>query len=141
MIPPYDSDDFALARFNGWGSLDQSFGTGGKVHTDILGDSDYLEDIALQPDGKIVAVGSAYPWWGSGVDATIVRYNKNGSLDDGTDNDATPADSFGQRGRIIEGFVTVNSFTDVTVQPNGKILVIFPVENSAHLIWDTALQP
>ncbi len=48
---------FALARYNEDGSLDESFGTGGKVVTDFGANSEEINDIALQPDGKIVAGG------------------------------------------------------------------------------------
>jgi uncharacterized delta-60 repeat protein len=58
-IVEYDNEgsyivSFFLARYNPNGTLDASFGTNGKVVTPI-GPSG--EDIALQPDGKIVAVG------------------------------------------------------------------------------------
>jgi len=40
------------------GDLDLTFGTGGRVTT-VIGFQDRIEDIAVQPDGKIIAVGSA----------------------------------------------------------------------------------
>src|SRR5262245_49553369 len=52
-------EDFALARYNMDGSLDTSFGAGGKVTTDFAGDFDAALAVALQPDGKIVAAGFA----------------------------------------------------------------------------------
>src|ERR1051325_2746539 len=51
------TSDFALARYNTDGSLDASFGNGGKVITDIVGFFDKALDGALQPDGKIIAAG------------------------------------------------------------------------------------
>ncbi len=57
------SRDFALARYNSDGSLDTTFGIGGKVITDIAGRADVGEDtgndIILQPDQKVVVVGTA----------------------------------------------------------------------------------
>ena len=50
---PYDS--FAVARFNSDGSLDQSFGNGGKV---LMADQGDLNAVALQSDGKLIALGS-----------------------------------------------------------------------------------
>src|SRR5262249_60035871 len=38
---PSTADDFALARYNGNGSLDTSFGAGGKVATDFGVNDDY----------------------------------------------------------------------------------------------------
>jgi uncharacterized delta-60 repeat protein len=50
--------DFALARYNPNGTLDLSFGSGGKVLTDFgSGSEDLGRAVALQPDGKIVAAG------------------------------------------------------------------------------------
>ena len=51
--------DFALARYNPDGSLDPSFSGDGKQTTDFVGDRDAATGVALQGDGKIVAVGRA----------------------------------------------------------------------------------
>ncbi|MBI4654843.1 MAG: hypothetical protein HY752_07620 [Nitrospirae bacterium] len=48
--------DFALARYNTDGSLDTSFGTGGKVTTAIL-NGNRASALGIQSDGKIVAAG------------------------------------------------------------------------------------
>ena len=56
--------DFALARYNTNGSLDTSFSGDGKQTTDFggFGDPpsrvDFANAVALQADGKIVAVGA-----------------------------------------------------------------------------------
>ena len=50
--------DFALARYNSDGSLDTTFGTGGKVTTDFAF-GDEAHSVAIQADGKIVAAGFA----------------------------------------------------------------------------------
>ncbi len=49
--------DFALARYNPDGTLDSSFSGDGKATTDV-GGLDRAFDVALQPDGKIVAAGT-----------------------------------------------------------------------------------
>ena len=49
--------DFALVRYNVDGSLDASFGVGGKVATD--NGFDQALALAIQADGKIVAAGDA----------------------------------------------------------------------------------
>src|SRR5215472_7098710 len=51
--------DFALARFNGNGTLDTSFGMSGKVTTDFAGGNDLPFSVAVQPDGNIVLAGGA----------------------------------------------------------------------------------
>ena len=48
-----------LARYNSDGTLDASFGTGGKVTTNFEGESDGVSSVAVQPDAKILAAGSA----------------------------------------------------------------------------------
>jgi uncharacterized delta-60 repeat protein len=65
--------DFALARYNRDGSLDPSFGSGGKVLTDIGSGADYLFDAAVTPRGKIVAAGDASGTGGI-HDFAVVRY-------------------------------------------------------------------
>ena len=50
--------DFALARYNFDGSLDGSFGTGGKVTTGFGGDEEAFS-VAVQSDGKIALGGYA----------------------------------------------------------------------------------
>ena len=52
---------FALARYLENGSLDATFGTGGKVTTPIaIGATDAIHALALQADGKIIAAGSTF---------------------------------------------------------------------------------
>src|SRR5262249_11513474 len=55
------SAQFALSRFNPDGGLDDSFGGTGTVLTDLPGTYEQAFDAALQPDGKIVAVGQVNP--------------------------------------------------------------------------------
>ena len=66
--------DFALVRYNADGSLDTSFGTGGKVTTDF-GVTDVALSFAVLADGKIVVSGT------SSGDFALARYNSDGSLD------------------------------------------------------------
>jgi len=55
----YGNGDFAVARYNNDGSLDTTFDGDGKVSTTILSSTDWINAIAIQPDGKIVAAGYA----------------------------------------------------------------------------------
>jgi uncharacterized delta-60 repeat protein len=103
--------NFALARYNTNGTLDGTFGTGGKVITDIAGGlNDIALGVAIRQDGKIVAVGRAVV---SGRTAfAVARYNSNGILDTG----------FGNGGKVTTSFV--GSLGDqafsVAIQPDGK---------------------
>lgn len=64
--------DFLVMQYNSDGSLDTSFGTNGIVVTDIAGNADSSEGIAVQPDGKIIAAGSAFFDTATGI--ALVRY-------------------------------------------------------------------
>src|SRR5947209_7635084 len=76
---------FALLRFNTDGSLDSSFGNGGVVTTSFSTGNDDGWSVAIQPDGKIVTVGSAYSGQSKGATQyvfAVARYNPiDGSLD------------------------------------------------------------
>jgi uncharacterized delta-60 repeat protein/uncharacterized repeat protein (TIGR01451 family) len=103
--------DFALARYNSDGSLDTSFGSGGKVTTDF-GNDEIGYAVAIQSDGKIVAVGSS--WWPSSSSWALARYNSNGNLDT----------SFGSNGKVITDLGSGKDHaTDIAIQPDGKIVV------------------
>ena len=52
-----NNGDFAVARFNSNGTPDAGFGTAGVTAVPLAGTNGQLQDLALQPDGKIVAVG------------------------------------------------------------------------------------
>ena len=107
--------DFALARYNTNGSLDGTFGTGGKVTTDVLGvSSDTAYAVAVQADGKIVAGGIADNSGGSHSQVAVVRYNQNGSVDS----------TFGNNGRVAFTFgPDINIADAIVIQPDGKIVV------------------
>jgi len=99
--------DFALARYNHDGSLDPSFGSGGKLLTDV-GSWSGAAGVALEPNGRIVAAG------GSGGDFALARYNGDGSLDP----------SFGSGGKALTDFGgLLDGGNALTIEPNGKIVV------------------
>ena len=102
------SNDFPIAavlRYNSNGSLDSSFGTGGIVTTSSIEDQPFTS-VALQSDGKIVAVAG-------GFSAFVARYTSAGALDPtfGTGGIATLADINGP------------AASGVVIQPNGEVLV------------------
>jgi uncharacterized delta-60 repeat protein len=61
--------DFAVFRYDGNGVFDSTFGRGGVASFDFGGREDRVHAIALQADGKIVAVGQ------SEADFAVVRFN------------------------------------------------------------------
>ncbi len=105
------SVDFALARYEADGSLDASFGSGGKVTTPIGTVASVAYSVATQPDGKILAAG--YADSGSRGDFALVRYNADGSLDA----------SFGSGGKVTTAIGWYDDVAhSIAIQPDGKIL-------------------
>jgi uncharacterized delta-60 repeat protein len=103
--------DFALVRYHADGSLDLTFGVGGKVTTDFGGD-DSVSAIAAQPDGKILVAGRTGIPFGI-YHFVMVRYAPDGRLD--------PA--FGTGGKVTTN-LGGNDFTAVlALQPDGQIMV------------------
>jgi uncharacterized delta-60 repeat protein len=82
------TNDIALARFNVNGSLDTSFGNGGKVITSYaaipgaIGNTE-VASVALEPNGTIIVVGAAeFVSGGYGIGHPfVVRYTASGALD------------------------------------------------------------
>ena len=72
-------NDFAVLRLNTNGTLDPTFGTGGKVITSIGPNDDFVKSLAIQADGKLLVGGEGRT--GSSSSFTLVRYKTNGSLD------------------------------------------------------------
>lgn len=72
---------FAMARFLTDGSLDPSFGGGGKVRTRFRGSQGAANDVVIQADGKIIAGGWASALGFVGNEAVLAQYNTNGTLD------------------------------------------------------------
>jgi uncharacterized delta-60 repeat protein len=108
------AQDFAVARYNADGSLDDSFGSGGMATIDAGTDVDAAWCMALQNDGKIVLGGSVFKQQTTYDDYAVVRLNSDGT----TDN------SFGTNGIVttdIEGLYD-NAY-EILVQDDGKIIL------------------
>ncbi len=116
-------DDFALARYNADGSLDDSFDGDGKVTTDIGSDTDAASALCIQEDGRIVVAGSSYN--GADDDFALARYNTDGSLDNsfhgdgkvttdiGSDNDVAYALCIQEDGKIVAAGSSSDDFAVV----------------------------
>jgi uncharacterized delta-60 repeat protein len=105
---------FALARYNVDGSLDVNFGDGGKQVTQFEGGSAVAHGVALQQDGKIVAVGE------TGGDFAVVRYNPDGSPDGAFGSGGQQTTEFGDYTEFGEYAIA----TDVALQADGRIVVV-----------------
>ncbi len=104
--------DFCAARYLPNGTLDASFGGGGKLITAFSNRDDVVNAMALQADGKLLLAG----YCNNGVtdDVCALRYEINGTVDA----------SFGVSGKLI---VVVGSSVSVayavTLQSDGKLLI------------------
>ena len=98
-------DQSGLLRLNPNGSLDSTFGSGGVVVTKIGADIEQVfGGVAIQSDGKIVAVASGVP-----QGEQVARFNTDGSLDT----------TFGNAGIAS---LPLNGDL-LALQPDGKIIV------------------
>lgn len=110
---PGISYDFALARYQTYGSLDDSFSGDGKLITHIPTDTREANAMAIQTDGKIIAAGSAGLDASGNMDFAIARYNSNGTLDSTFNDTGIVKTSFG------EGWDQIQS---IVLQDDGKIV-------------------
>ena len=100
---------FALARYNSDGTLDASFGGGGKVMTYVSA-WDAANGVAIQADGKIVAAGVAAANAGN---FALARYDSDGTLDA----------SFGVDGKVTTDFTPrSDGAAGVAIQADGRIV-------------------
>ena len=118
VVAGFDSDDFAVARYNADGSPDADFGTGGKVTTAIGSGGDAGYALAVQPDGMLVVAGGYDNPINnvSNTDFAIVRYDVDGTLDTG----------FGTGGKVttaIGSGTATDIAWDIALQPDGKIVI------------------
>lgn len=107
-----------LIRYNSNGTVDNSFGILGKVAIRYREGLNYVRNMALQPDGKIVLVGTTDSLIGT-IESAMARLNTNGTLDT----------TFGIKGKVItsvyDGSIpsSLTGGTDIKLQTDAKILV------------------
>jgi uncharacterized delta-60 repeat protein len=102
------------------GSLDPSFGNGGRVLTSLAQPNNLAQPkndeafaVVIQPDGKIVTAGMSLAE--GGFDFALARYNPDGTLDGG----------FGTGGKVLTDFSqgSDDRAFAMALQPDGKIVV------------------
>jgi uncharacterized delta-60 repeat protein len=109
----YSGEDFAIARYNTDGTLDTTFGVNGKVKTDFPNLAAVASSVVIQPDGKILVAGGAFPLFTFLGDFELVRYNPDGTLDT----------SFGVGGIVTTSFPGQGSYAfALALQSDGKII-------------------
>jgi len=111
--------DGCVMRFTADGALDVTFGSMGVVQTDFGSDGDWLNEVLVLEDGKILAAGFRATLFTGGVARApvVARYLENGTLD-GT---------FGTGGKLI-----------VSALENRFGASLLPLEGEAFLLgtWD-----
>src|SRR5215831_10650322 len=98
------------------GTLDASFGDGGRVRTDFASfgfDDAEATGIAAVRHGKVVVAGTVSAPAIDRHGVAIVRYDHDGNLDS----------TFGSGGIVFEAFPGENVSVSVVAQRNGKIVV------------------
>jgi uncharacterized delta-60 repeat protein len=161
--PPSVVQDFAVQRFNADGTLDTTFGSGGKVVTDFSGTDDMGYAIALQGDGMILVAGTTVVGTGANADQdfAVVRYKADGNPDPAfgsggkTNIDVAGTADFGYAiawqfdGRVVvAGRVAADGGTDpdfgfARLEANGQPDLSFGVRGRAQVAfvanaWDEA---
>ncbi|MFI8913205.1 calcium-binding protein [Streptomyces sp. NPDC053513] len=123
---------FSVARYNTDGSLDTGFGNGGLVRVDEFGGSADGADVAVQPDGRIVAAGK-----GADGGFALVRLTTGGNLDP----------TLGGDGAVVAGFTPTSPqdaggiARSMALQPDGKIVSVGYVGSTAFDIGVVRYNP
>jgi uncharacterized delta-60 repeat protein len=107
--------EFAVARLNANGSLDQTFSGDGKLTFHFVGGG-VARGVALQPDGKIVLGGYAFGGGPTGTDFAVARLNPGGGFDD----------TFSGDGKRTFGFANGNGEDrghGLAIQADGRIVI------------------
>src|SRR5690349_14809111 len=119
-FPAFGTFSFAVARFNANGSLDTSFGTGGRASVEFFappmqGAQEFARAVLVQPDGKILVAGSARQGQirFAPIQGAIARFNANGTLDTG----------FGTGGKILSSSLP-NGITALGLDAAGDIFTL-----------------
>jgi uncharacterized delta-60 repeat protein len=115
---------FALTRYNANGSLDTTFSGDGKVTT-VIGGDDAAYGIAIQSDGKIVAVGKAFT---PNHQFAVARYTRTGSLDTTFSGDGIATTPLGNDDEAYA----------VAIQSDGKIVVVGRCYTGADYVFALA---
>ncbi len=144
--------DFALARYETNGALDNTFDGDGIVTTNLGSGSDVVYEVVIQNDGKIVAAGHSFQV--TNHDFAVVRYNSNGSLDNtfstdgivttpitGSFNEYGTSVALKSDGKIVVAGYSANTFIDYVVvqyESDGDLDNSFGVNGAVYTDFGTS---
>jgi uncharacterized delta-60 repeat protein len=94
------------------GFLDPTFANNGILDIDLGSEEDYGYDIAVQPDGKIIVVGTTIFNWS--YLPYVMRLNPDGTLDNTFSADGIA---------YVDISATDDEASSVVIQPDGKIVI------------------
>lgn len=120
-----DQDTFMM-RFTHRGRPDATFGVRGVAITDITpGGKDLLNGVTQDGNGKLIVAGEAAPTAGAPGNFLLARFSEGGAMEAHTKTEFTP-------GQFAAG-------QHVTIQPDGKILVIGSTYNPNTVVQSSSM--
>jgi len=115
--------DLVLARYEADGSLDTTFGDGGRTITDLGGRSERLLALVARPGGGFLVAGhSADIPLGGNYDFLLAAYTDTGTLDAG----------FGSGGVAQADYSGDDALEAVAFQPDGKVVAAGYILNESY---------
>lgn len=101
---------FYLSRLNEDGTLDENFGTNGHVIIETGGIEDFVYDLAIQTDDKIIVAGTSGDF--TNRDFALVRLMPNGTMDQ----------NFGNSGIVKRNNEPDDIIHAIKIQSDGKVI-------------------
>jgi uncharacterized delta-60 repeat protein len=114
-------DEFLLARYTPDGVLDSTFGTSGITTSHIGSGPSAASGLALQPDGRIIVVGTAFSNGATDDDFAIARYTSSGQLDPDFGSGGSATTDFASPSPAARA--SLDRATAVALQPDNRIVV------------------
>ncbi len=117
---PGPNTSFALARLEADGTLDATFGDGGRVITSLASSVDWPAAIALASDGRILSGGGT----SNGVEYgfALTRHDAHGM----------PDPTFGDGGKVVTVFGDASILTGLAMQDEGTFVASGTVYDDGH---------
>lgn len=139
---PTATSDSIVMRYNADGTLDTTFSTDGMAEIDFsVTSTDIINDMVVQPDGKIVVVG--YGSFSGTNQITVARLHSDGTLDTSFDGDGTlllPVNGTGSYGNEVEllsdGRIMIGGYADNGTD-NDVVLISLNSDGSLDTSFDT----